>query len=157
MTPLLRKISFKNGCFSLPLGDNIIIIFFLVLNQPRKLKRQAQWCYQKYYVKILKKKEVYPQAFVAECMGGTSFSWDQRQNRKGIFQFLPNIKGVFLLQNECKCNIPQIAAIAAFIANSSEYDLVLLQDLWMRPDHETIRAALPKVIHNKLIIVPQEK
>ena len=45
---------------------------------------------------------------------------------------------------------PQIAAIAAFIANSSEYDLVLLQDLWMRPDHETIRAALPKVIHKNL-------
>ena len=83
-------------------------------------------------------------------MGGTSFSWDQRQNRKGNFQLLSNIKGVFLLQNECKCNIPQIAAIAAFVANSSEYDLVLLQDLWMRPDHETIRAALPKVIHNKL-------
>ena len=54
------------------------------------------------------------------------------------------------MQNECKCNIPQIAAIAALIANSSEYDLVLLQDLWMRPDHETIRAALPKVTHNKL-------
>ena len=43
-------------------------------------------------------KKVYPQAFVAECMGGTSFSWDQRQNRKGIFQFLTNLKGVFLLQ-----------------------------------------------------------
>ena len=66
------------------------------------------------------------------------------------FNSYQNTKGVFLLQNECKCNIPQIAAIAAFIANSSEYDLVLLQDLWMRPDHETIRAALPKVIHNKL-------
>ena len=81
-------------------------------------------------------------------MGGTSFSWDQRQNRKGIFQFFFK-KNVFLL-NEWKCNIAQIASIAAFIANSSEYDLVLLQDLWMRPDHETIRAALPMVIHNKL-------
>jgi len=38
----------------------------------------------------------------------------------------------------------RIAAIAAFVANSTEYDLVLLQDLWMRPDHETIRASLPK-------------
>jgi len=38
----------------------------------------------------------------------------------------------------------RIESIAAFIADSSEYDLVLLQDLWMRPDHETIRAALPK-------------
>ena len=42
-------------------------------------------------------------------------------------------------------NFPQIAAIAAFVANSTEYDLVLLQDLWMRPDHETIRASLPEV------------
>ena len=83
-------------------------------------------------------------------MGGTSFSWDQRQNRKGIFQILMKHQRRILLQNECKCNIPQIAAIAAFVANSSEYDLVLLQDLWMRPDHETIRVALPKVIHNKM-------
>ena len=42
-------------------------------------------------------------------------------------------------------NCLQIASIAAFVANSTEYDLVLLQDLWMRPDHETIRASLPKV------------
>ena len=81
-------------------------------------------------------------------MGGTSFSWDQRQNRKGIFQFF--LSKLYFYCNECKCNIAQIASIAAFIANSSEYDLVLLQDLWMRPDHETIRAALPMVIHNKL-------
>jgi len=38
----------------------------------------------------------------------------------------------------------RIAAVAAFVANSTEYDLVLLQDLWMRPDHETIRASLPE-------------
>ena len=42
-------------------------------------------------------------------------------------------------------NCLQIASIAAFVANSTEYDLILLQDLWMRPDHETIRASLPKV------------
>ena len=81
-------------------------------------------------------------------MGGTSFSWDQRQNRKGIFQFF--LSKSYFYCNEWKCNIAQIASIAAFIANSSEYDLVLLQDLWMRPDHEMIRAALPKVIHNKM-------
>ena len=34
-------------------------------------------------------------------------------------------------------------AIGAFIANSTEYDVVVLQDLLMRPDHETIRAMLP--------------
>ena len=37
----------------------------------------------------------------------------------------------------------QMKAIGAFIANSTEYDVVLLQDLLMRPDHETIRAMLP--------------
>ena len=81
-------------------------------------------------------------------MGGTSFSWDQRQNRKGIFQIF--IKDVFYCKMNANATFPQIESIAAFIADSSEYDLVLLQDLWMRPDHETIRAALPMVIHNKL-------
>ena len=66
-------------------------------------------------------------------------------------------KAYFYCKMNANATFPQIESIAAFIANSSEYDLVLLQDLWMRPDHETIRAALPKVIHNKLIIVPQEK
>ena len=60
-------------------------------------------------------------------------------------------KAYFYCKMNANATFPQIESIAAFIANSSEYDLVLLQDLWMRPDHETIRAALPKVIHNKLI------
>jgi len=37
----------------------------------------------------------------------------------------------------------RMKAIGAFIANSTEYDVVVLQDLLMRPDHETIRAMLP--------------
>jgi len=38
----------------------------------------------------------------------------------------------------------RIAAIAEYIRNHTEIDLFLLQELWMRPDHQTIKAALPK-------------
>ena len=38
----------------------------------------------------------------------------------------------------------QIEAIAAYLSNQTDYDLIALQDLWMRPDHETIRSKLSK-------------
>ena len=81
--------------------------------------------------------------------GGHQLLLGPKTKQKGYLSIFFLSKSYFYC-NEWKCNIAQIASIAAFIANSSEYDLVLLQDLWMRPDHETIRAALPKVIHNKM-------
>ena len=103
-----------------------------------------------YLPKVFQYRNVLPlQNFVPECLGGANISWNERQNRKSKFPWL------FLTPCSEPCgqrrmflqivNCPQIAAITAFVANSTEYDLVLLQDLWMRPDHETIRASLPKV------------
>ena len=37
----------------------------------------------------------------------------------------------------------RMRAIGEYIANHSEYDLFLLQELWMRPDHQTIKSLLP--------------
>ena len=38
----------------------------------------------------------------------------------------------------------RIKAIGEYIVNHTTVDLFLLEELWMRPDHETIRAMLPK-------------
>ena len=38
----------------------------------------------------------------------------------------------------------RIAGIGDFIAKDTEHDVFLLNDLWMRADHDTIRKALPK-------------
>merc|ERR1711892_1133617 len=38
----------------------------------------------------------------------------------------------------------RIQAIGEYIVNHAKIDLFLLQELWMRPDHETIRAMLPR-------------
>jgi len=38
----------------------------------------------------------------------------------------------------------RIKAIGEYIVNHTMVDLFLLEELWMRPDHETIRAMLPK-------------
>ena len=84
MTPLLRKISFKNGCFSLPLGDNIIIIFFLVLNQPRKLKRQAP----KILCKNPRKIKSLPSGFCRWVYGGHQLLLGPKTKQKGYLSIL---------------------------------------------------------------------
>ena len=38
----------------------------------------------------------------------------------------------------------RIAAIGAWIAQDTEHDVWLLNDLWMRPDHDTIKMLLPE-------------
>ena len=38
----------------------------------------------------------------------------------------------------------RVAAIGEFIAKDTDHDVFLLNDLWMRPDHMTIRKSLPK-------------
>ena len=38
----------------------------------------------------------------------------------------------------------RIAAIGAWIAQDKEHDVWLLNDLWMRPDHDTIKMLLPE-------------
>ena len=38
----------------------------------------------------------------------------------------------------------RISAIGDFINNSKEIDIFLLEELWMRPDHERIREKIPK-------------
>ena len=38
----------------------------------------------------------------------------------------------------------RIAAIGAWIAQDTEHDVWLLNDLWMRPDHDTIKSLLPE-------------
>ena len=39
-----------------------------------------------------------------------------------------------------------MAAIGQWIANDTQHDVYLLNDLWMRPDHETIRKSIPQGI-----------
>lgn len=41
----------------------------------------------------------------------------------------------------------RIAALGAWIAQDTEHDVWLLNDLWMRPDHETIKMLLPEGYH----------
>ena len=38
----------------------------------------------------------------------------------------------------------RMAAIGAWIAQDTEHDVWLLNDLWMRPDHDTIKMLLPE-------------
>ena len=38
----------------------------------------------------------------------------------------------------------RIAALGAWIAQDTEHDVWLLNDLWMRPDHDTIKMLLPE-------------
>ena len=38
----------------------------------------------------------------------------------------------------------RIAALGAWIAQDKEHDVWLLNDLWMRPDHDIIKMLLPK-------------
>ena len=100
--------------------------------------------------KILKKVKSLPSGFCRWVYGGHQLLLGPKTKQKGYLSNSYQTSKAYFYCNEWKCNIAQIASIAAFIANSSDYDLVLLQDLWMRPDHEMIRAALPKVIHNKM-------
>jgi len=41
----------------------------------------------------------------------------------------------------------RVAALGAWIAQDKEHDVWLLNDLWMRPDHDTIKMLLPKGYH----------
>ena len=38
----------------------------------------------------------------------------------------------------------RMAAIGTWIAQDTEHDVWLLNDLWMRPDHDTIKMLLPE-------------
>ena len=49
-------------------------------------------------------------------------------------------------------NIIDIQAIGEKIA-LAEYDVYLLAELWMRPDHATIEASLPEVVFIILFII----
>ena len=44
----------------------------------------------------------------------------------------------------------RVAAIGEFIAKDTDHDVFLLNDLWMRPDHMTIRKSLPKGMSHAL-------
>ena len=44
----------------------------------------------------------------------------------------------------------RIKAIGEYIGNNTEYDVFLLNDLWMRGDHEKIRTFLPESIAEEI-------
>ena len=46
----------------------------------------------------------------------------------------------------------RMAAIGQWIANDTQHDVYLLNDLWMRPDHETIRKSIPKGKLSNIVI-----